>query len=62
MAKAIVASHAAGYSVDGSMAEDALQAALQDGLLRAKVEKKISLSQIADGRVLFEAQKELGLK
>jgi len=26
------------------------------------VEKKISLSQIADGRVLFEAQKELGLK
>jgi NitT/TauT family transport system substrate-binding protein len=62
MAKAIIASHAAGYSVDGSMAEDALQAALQDGLLRAKLEKKVPLSQIADGRLLAEAQKELGLK
>src|SRR5215510_4179212 len=62
MAKAIVASHAAGYSVDGSMPEDALQAALQDGLLRAKVEKKVPLSQIADRRLLAEAQKELGSK
>src|SRR5215468_2351137 len=62
MAKAIVASHAAGYSVDGSMGEDALQAALHDGLLRAKLEKKVPLSQIADGGLLAEVQKELGLR
>jgi NitT/TauT family transport system substrate-binding protein len=62
MAKAIFASYAPGYSSDGAMPEDALQAALQEGLTRAKAEKKVPLSQIADGRLLAEAQKELGLK
>jgi NitT/TauT family transport system substrate-binding protein len=62
MAKAIFASYAPGYSSDGAMAEEGLQAALQEGLTRAKVEKKVPLSQIADGRLLAEAQKELGLR
>ena len=62
MAKAIFASYAPGYSSDGAMPEDALQAALREGLTRAKVEKKVPLSQIADGRLLAEAQKELGLR
>jgi hypothetical protein len=44
------------------MSEEALQAALQEGLTRAKIEKKLPVSQIADGRLLSEAQKELGLK
>jgi NitT/TauT family transport system substrate-binding protein len=62
MAKAIFASYAPGYSTDGTMSEEGLQAALQEGLTRAKIEKKLPLSQIADGRLLSEAQKELGLK
>jgi hypothetical protein len=44
------------------MTEEGLQAALQEGLTRAKMEKKVSPSQIADGRLLAEAQKELGLR
>jgi NitT/TauT family transport system substrate-binding protein len=62
MAKAIFASYGPGYSTDGTMTEEGLQAALQEGLTRAKMEKKVSLSQIADGRLLAEAQKELGLR
>jgi len=62
MAKAIFASYVPGYSTDGTMSEEGLQAALQEGLTRAKIEKKLPLSQIADGRLLSEAQKELGLK
>jgi hypothetical protein len=44
------------------MTEEGLQAALQEGLTRAKTEKKVPLFQIADGRFLAEAQKELGLR
>jgi NitT/TauT family transport system substrate-binding protein len=62
MAKAIFASYVPGYSSDGTMSEEGLQAALQEGLTRAKIEKKLPVSQIADGRLLSEAQKELGLK
>jgi ABC-type nitrate/sulfonate/bicarbonate transport system substrate-binding protein len=62
MAKAIFASYASGYSSDGTMTEEGLQAALQEGMTRAKMEKKLPVSQIADGRLLSEAQKELGLK
>jgi NitT/TauT family transport system substrate-binding protein len=62
MAKAIFVSYAPGYSTDGTMTDEALQAALQEGLTRAKMDKKLPSSQIADGRLLSEAQKELGLK
>jgi hypothetical protein len=39
-----------------------LQAALDDALIRAKMDKKIPLAQIADRTLLAEAQKEMGLK
>ena len=50
------------YSHDGTMSNEALQAALDDALIRAKMDKKIPLAQIADRTLLSEAQKELGLK
>jgi NitT/TauT family transport system substrate-binding protein len=50
------------YSHDGSMSSEALQAALDDAVTRAKLDKKIPLSQIADRSLLAEAQKELGIK
>src|SRR5215472_563776 len=50
------------YSHDGTMSNEALQAALDDALARAKMDKKVSLAQIADRTLLAEAQKEMGLK
>lgn len=50
------------YSQDGTMTNDALQAALDEALTRAKLDKKFPLTQIADRSLLIEAQKELGLK
>jgi ABC-type nitrate/sulfonate/bicarbonate transport system substrate-binding protein len=50
------------YSHDGTMSNEALQAALDDALTRAKMDKKVSLAQIADRTLLAEAQKEIGLK
>jgi NitT/TauT family transport system substrate-binding protein len=50
------------YSQDGTMTNDGLEAAIEEALTRAKLDKKIPLSQIADRSVLVEAQKELALK
>lgn len=50
------------YSHDGTMTDEALQAAIDEALTRAKLDKKVSLSQIADRTILTEAQRELGLK
>ena len=50
------------YSRDGTMTDEALQAAVDDALIRAKLDKKIPLSQVADRSLLIEAQRELGLK
>jgi NitT/TauT family transport system substrate-binding protein len=50
------------YSHDGAMSNEALQAALDDALTRAKMDKKIPLTQIADRSLLAEAQREIGLK
>ena len=50
------------YSQDGTMTNEALQAALDEALTRAKLDKKFPLTQIADRSLLTEAQKELGLK
>jgi ABC-type nitrate/sulfonate/bicarbonate transport system substrate-binding protein len=50
------------YSHDGSMTTEALQAALDDATTRAKIDKKIPLSQIAERSLLAEAQKELGIR
>ena len=50
------------YSQDGAMTNEALQAAVDDAVARAKLDKKIPLSQVADRTLLVEAQKELGQK
>lgn len=50
------------YSRDGTMTNEALQAAVDEALTRAKLDKKIPLSQVADRTLLTEAQRELGLK
>jgi ABC-type nitrate/sulfonate/bicarbonate transport system substrate-binding protein len=50
------------YSADGTMTDRALQAAIDEALKRAKLEKKIPLSQVANRTLLLEAQRELGVK
>ena len=50
------------YSRDGAMTDETLQAAVDDALIRAKLDKKIPLSQVANRSLLIEAQRELGLK
>jgi NitT/TauT family transport system substrate-binding protein len=50
------------YSRDGTMSNEALQEALDDALTRAKMDKKMSIAQIADRTVLTEAQREMGVR
>jgi ABC-type nitrate/sulfonate/bicarbonate transport system substrate-binding protein len=50
------------YSIDGSMTDQALQAALDVEVQRGKIQRKVTLSEIADRTLLLEAQKELGLR
>jgi NitT/TauT family transport system substrate-binding protein len=50
------------YSSDGSMTDQALQAALDVELQRGKIEKKVAINEIANGALLQEAQKELGIR
>jgi len=47
-------------SADGTVTDKALQALLNEALQQGKVGRNIQLSQIADRRLLTEAQKELG--
>jgi ABC-type nitrate/sulfonate/bicarbonate transport system substrate-binding protein len=50
------------YSRDGTMTEEALQAAIDEAVTRAKVDKKIPISQVANRTLLLDAQRDLGLK
>ena len=61
-AKAVLDSTFPLYSADGTMTDQALQAALDVEIQRANIQKKVSISEIADRRLLLEAQKELGLR
>jgi ABC-type nitrate/sulfonate/bicarbonate transport system substrate-binding protein len=47
------------YSPNGNMTDAALAAALEDAVTRAKIERKIPLTQIADRTLLAEVQKEM---
>jgi ABC-type nitrate/sulfonate/bicarbonate transport system substrate-binding protein len=49
------------YSANGNMTDEALQAAIEEAMTRAKMEKKISPAQIADRTLLAEVHKELGI-
>jgi NitT/TauT family transport system substrate-binding protein len=61
-AKGMFESFFPAYSLDGTMTDEILRAALEDALRRAKIEKSIPINQIADRTILAEAQKELGIK
>jgi NitT/TauT family transport system substrate-binding protein len=50
------------YSADGSMTDQALQAALDVEVQRGKIEKKVGISEIANATLLHEAQKEMGIR
>lgn len=61
-ATAMFQSYFPAYSADGTMTDEALQAAINEALTRAKLDKKIPLSQVANRTLLLEVQRELGLK
>jgi NitT/TauT family transport system substrate-binding protein len=61
-AKGMFESFFPAYSSDGTMTDEILKAALDDSLRRAKIEKSLPITQIADRTILAEAQKELGIK
>jgi len=50
------------YSRDGTMTDEALRAAMEEAMTRAKLDKPIPISQVADRTLLTEAQRELGLR
>jgi len=61
-ATAMLDAYSLAYSADGTMTDEGLQAAIEEALMRAKLDKKVSISQVANRTLLTEAQKELGLK
>jgi NitT/TauT family transport system substrate-binding protein len=61
-AKGMFESFFPAYSSDGTMTDEILKAALDDALRRAKIEKAIPVTQIADRAILAEAHRELGIK
>ena len=60
--RSMVESYLPAYSVDGTMTDQALRAAIEVELDRAKIKKEVSISQVADRTLISEAQKELALK
>ena len=61
-ANAMFEAYSPAYSADGTMTDEALQIAIDDALKRAKLDRKVAISQVANRTLLTEAQKELGLK
>jgi ABC-type nitrate/sulfonate/bicarbonate transport system substrate-binding protein len=49
------------YSSDGTMSDDILREAINIGLQRAKLEKTIPISQVADTTILNEVKREMGI-
>lgn len=62
LATSMFESYFPAYSRDGTMTDEALQAAIDEALTRAKLDKKISQSQVANRSILLEAQRELKLR
>jgi ABC-type nitrate/sulfonate/bicarbonate transport system substrate-binding protein len=50
------------YSSDGTMSDDVLREAINIGLQRAKLEKNIPISQVADTSILNEVKREMGIR
>lgn len=62
LATSMFESYFPAYSRDGTMTDEALQAAIDEALTRAKIDKKIPQSQVANRSFLLEAQRELKLR
>ena len=62
LATSMFESYFPAYSRDGTMTDEALQAAIDEALTRAKLDKKIPQSQVANRSILLEAQRELKLR
>jgi NitT/TauT family transport system substrate-binding protein len=62
LATSMFESYFPAYSRDGTMTDEALQAAIDEALTRAKLDKKIPQSQVANRTFLLEAQRELKLR
>lgn len=60
--RTVLESYLQAYSIDGTMTDEALEAAIQMELERSKVQKELPISQVADRTLLWRAQKELNLK
>jgi ABC-type nitrate/sulfonate/bicarbonate transport system substrate-binding protein len=50
------------YSSDGTMRDDVLRETINIGLQRAKLEKTIPISQVADTTILNEVKREMGIR
>ena len=62
LASAIYESSARIFNDDGSLPEAGLRLIVDEAKKAAKVERDVSLSEVADLSILREAQRELGIK
>ena len=62
LASAIYESSARIFNDDGSLPEAGLRLVVDEAKKAAKVERDVSLSEVADLSILREAQRELGIK
>ena len=50
------------FNEDGSVPEDGLRLLIEEAKKSVKVDREVSVSDVADLSILREAQKELGIK
>ena len=61
IAAALYDSFVKGFSVDGNLPEDGLRRLIEDTKTITKVDRDVSISEVADLSILREAQRELGI-
>ena len=62
LATATYEAFAPAYSEDGTLPEDGLRLVIEEAKKAAKVDRQVSVSDVADLSILREAQRELGIK
>jgi hypothetical protein len=62
IAAATYDSVAKAFNEDGSVPEDGLRLVIEEAKKAAKVDRKVTMSDVADLSILREAQRELGIK
>jgi len=50
------------YNEDGNLPEDGIRLVIEEAKKAAKVDRQVSVSDVADLSILREAQRELGIK